>query len=537
MKHADTILHNAIIHTQDDDHPIARAVAIKGRRFLHVGSNRDVLRLASNDTQVMDLDNRLLLPGFIDTHFHFFEWALNYGNIDLSKVCTYKEMEHAVSQMALNVGKDNWVLGQGFNESDWPGKKMPERQDLDQAAPDNPVCIWRCDLHLAVANSLGLKLAGIGKKTPDPKDGVIDRDANGYPTGVLKELALNLIRDILPRVSKRTILENMQKAMADAHGLGLTSIHDIRLMGGLDGADALKVWQQLRQENKLKIRCHVSIPGENTDQTIDLGLCTGFGDDLLKIGFLKFFADGGMGARTGWMTQKYLDAGYGMPLTPIEQIEKAVIKADQAGMSVMVHAIGDRANKEVINMFQRIEKKNQSHCNIPHRIEHLQMVLPEDLETLSRLKNMAVSCQPSNIGLDISMIDTCVGSRGKFAYVLKSILKKEISLMLSSDAPVADPSPLKGIYSAVTRKRLDKTPEQGWYIDQALSVEEAVKGYTLTPALTSGRGKQLGSIVKGKLADLIVLDQDIYQIDPDKIADTKVDLTIFDGKIVYDRLA
>ena len=242
-----------------------------------------------------------------------------------------------------------------------------------------------------------------------------------------------------------------------------------------------------------------------------------------------------MGARTAWMTEKYLDAELGMPLTSMKNIERDTLKADRAGLSVMVHAIGDRANKEIIDMFQRIETRGKSRCVIPHRIEHVQMVLPEDLEKLSTLKNIAVSCQPNNLSLDISMIDACAGPRGKYAYNLKNILKTGVPLMLSSDAPVADPNPLAGIYSAVTRKRMNHTPEQGWYMDQALSVEEAVKGYTITPAIVSGTGGQLGSVSKGKLADMIVLDQDIFKINPDKIADTKVDMTLFNGRIVHER--
>jgi hypothetical protein len=534
-KTADIILHNGTIQTQDEAHPMARAVAIRGSQILSLGNDLDVLSLASKNTKVIDLDNRLVLPGFIDTHFHFYEWALNYDHIDFSRACSFREMEEAVAKKAMALGRGNWVLGQGFNESDWPENKMPDRHDLDRIAPNNPVCIWRCDLHLAVANSLALALADIRSKTPDPRDGVIERDESGSPTGVLKELAPNLIRNVVPKLSREKKLENMQKAVKDAHGLGLTSIHDIRLMGGLDGADALRAWQTLRRENKLHIRCHVALPGEMTDQAIALGLFTGFGDEMLKIGCLKFFSDGGMGARTGWMTEKYLDAEYGMALTPVQDIEKAAMKADRAGLSVMVHAIGDRANQEIIAMFCRIEANAATQCKIPHRIEHVQMVLPKDLETLSNLKNMAVSCQPNNLSLDISMIDACAGPRAKYAYTLKSILKTGIPLMCSSDAPVADPNPLAGIYSAVTRKRMDKTPKQGWYKDQALDVEQAVKAYTITPAMASGVGTRLGSVSRGKLADLIVLDQNIFRINPDKIAETRVDLTLFNGKIVYER--
>lgn len=531
----DIILYNGNIQTQDDAYPMAQAIAISDNQILSLGSDKDVLQLSSKHTHVIDLNKRLVLPGFIDTHFHFYEWALNYDNIDLSNASTFKEMIDAVANKALILGKGNWVLGQGFNESEWPENKIPDRYDLDKIAPDNPVCIWRCDLHLSVVNSLGLKLAGIDSASPDPEDGVIEKDANGHPTGVLKELASNLIRNAIPELPRVTLLENIQKAIIDAHRLGLTSIHDIRLMGGLDGADALKAWQSLRLKNKLNIRCHVALPGEMTDQAIDLGITTGFGDDLLKIGYLKFFSDGGMGARTGWMTQKYLDADYGMPLTPVAQIERDVLKADQAGLSVMVHAIGDRANKEIIDMFTRIENHGRSRCSIPHRIEHVQMILPEDIETLSKLKNIAVSCQPNNLSLDISMIDECAGPRGKYAYALKSILKTGVPMMLSSDAPVADPNPIAGIYSAVTRKKMDHTPEKGWYMEQALSVDQAVKGYTITPALASGCGDRVGSISTGKLADMIVLDQDIFNIDPDAITDTRVDMTIFDGRIVHER--
>ncbi|MDA3918166.1 MAG: amidohydrolase [Deltaproteobacteria bacterium] len=534
MKPVDLILYNGNIQTQDDLFPKASAVAISDNRILDIGSDQKILSCTSKNTDIIDLEQKLVLPGFIDTHFHFYEWALNYDNIDFSRTLSFKEMEEIISKKASELGRGKWVLGQGFNESDWPENRIPDRADLDRAAPENPVCIWRSDLHLSVANSMALEITGIDSSCSDPEEGKIAKDASGRPTGVLRELASNLIRNVLPELSKKTVSENMQKAIKDAHRLGLTSIHDIRLMGGLDGAAALKAWQDLRNSNKLNIRCHVALPGEMTTQAVDLGLCTGFGDDILKIGFLKFFSDGGMGARTAWVTQAYLDAEYGMSLTAVKDIENAVLKADQAGLSVMVHAVGDRANKEIIDMFKRVESRGKSQCRIPHRIEHVQMILPEDLEKLSTLKNIAVSCQPNNLSIDISMIDACAGSRGKYAYNLKNILKTGIPLMLSSDAPVADPNPFAGIYSAVTRQRMNHTPKGGWYMEQALDVANAVRGYTITPAMATGVGESLGSIIKGKLADLIVLDQDIYTVNPGKIADTKVDLTVFNGNIVHE---
>ncbi|MBF0200100.1 MAG: amidohydrolase [Desulfamplus sp.] len=548
----DIILFNAEIHPHDQYNKTrSTAVAICGRRIAAVGDDVDILSMAGPDTVKINLTGRQVLPGFIDSHFHFYEWAMNYDSIDFASTKTFGEMEDAVAARAKSFEPGKWITGYGFNESDWPEKRMPHRRDLDRVAPDNPVCIWRCDLHLAVANSRALALAGIDKNTRNGNtryilDGTIEMEADGTPTGLLRELAPNLIRRAIPPLSEAELLKNMERAIAHAQSLGLTSIHDIRLMGGGEGAAALGVWQTLHSRDKLGIRCHVTLPGEMTDQAVALGLRTGFGDDLLRIGHLKFFADGGMGARTAWMTRKYLDAQYGMPLTPLEEIEAAVTKADDAGLSCMVHAVGDRACHEIISMFTRIESAGKklvaqgasiSHGGqrIRHRIEHLQMVLPEDLKALGYLKNIAVSCQPNNMSLDISMIDQCVGDRGRYAYALKSILATGVPVIFSSDAPVAAPNPFEGIYSAVTRKRMNGTPEQGWYGNQAITVHEALQGYTLIPALVSAMGRDLGSILPGKLADMVVIDRNIFTCPRESIKDISVDMTIFNGKIVYNR--
>ncbi|GAB6146833.1 amidohydrolase [Desulfocicer niacini] len=527
------ILFNGTIHTLDTDLSFATAVAICGKHIKALGNDRQILALAGPDTRKIDLEKKLVLPGFTDTHFHFYEWALNVNSIDFSGIFSFKDMENVIGERVEELAPGSWILGQGFNESDWPENKMPLRADLDRVAPHHPVCIWRCDLHLAVANSMALECAGIDRHTPDPADGVIERDATGNPTGVLKELAPNLVRDALPELSEKALLANMEKCMSRAHALGLTGIHDIRLMGGKEGARALGALQTLNARGKLRLRCYASLPGEMTTQAVELGLHTGFGDELLKIGHLKFFADGGMGARTAWVTEKYLDADYGMALTSVDDIEAAVTLADSAGLSCMVHAVGDRACHEIIAMYARVEARGKSRCTIPHRVEHVQMILPEDLQRLSTLKNLAVSCQPANLSLDISMIDQCVGERGRFAYAFKHILNTGVPLMLSSDAPVADPNPFAGIYAAVNRKRMDKTPRQGWYMEQALDVTEAVKAYTLSPALASGCGGVLGSISVGKLGDMVVTDRNIFEIPPEEIIATKVVMTLFNGQVVH----
>ena len=389
------VLFNGNIHTQDAAHPHATAVAVGDGHILACGIDKDILALAGSATRTIDLAQRLVLPGFIDTHFHFYDWALNCNSIDFAPVTSFAGMEAAIREKTRALAPGQWILGQGFNESDWPENRMPHRRDLDRVAPDHPVCIWRCDLHLAVANSLALQLAGIDRHTPDPVGGIIEKDGNGVPTGVLKELAPNRIRAAVPELTREQLLSNLEKRMAQAHALGITGIHDVRLMEDANGGEALRAWQILQNREKLALRCMVTLPGEMTDQAVELGLCTGLGDDFLRIGHLKFFADGGMGARTAWVTEPYLDApGMGMPLTPVAEIQRAVARADRAGLSCMVHAVGDRACREVLDIYARVAATGQSHCTIAHRVEHAQMILPQDLERLGRIPNLAVSCQP-----------------------------------------------------------------------------------------------------------------------------------------------
>ena len=528
-------LYNGNIHTQDEQRPVVQEVLVEDNRIIEVGDGAKVKAAARGEVTSIDLGGKTVLPGFSDTHFHFYEWAVNYENINLAGTASFGEMEEAVTEKAASLAPGEWVLGNGFNESDWPENRMPDRNDLDRAAPDHPVCLWRCDLHLGVANSRALELAGIDRETPDPPEGKIARDGAGNPTGVLRELALNLIRNALPVQTEEKIMENMKRCIRDLHALGVTSVQDVRLMGGKDGASALKLLKRLHETGDLNMRCHVSLPGEKTDEAAALGLRTGIGDDQLRLGHLKFFADGGMGARTAWMIEPYNDAEYGMPLTPVEEIKPAVEKAHAAGLSVMVHSIGDRTCREIIAMFEQIENNGGEPPWLKHRIEHLQMVRPEDLDRLAELSSVIASCQPNNLSLDISMIDQCVGERGRYTYPLREILDRGIPLLLSSDAPVCDPYPISGIYSAVTRKRMDRTPIEGWYPDQRLTVEEAVKGYTVTPAQQSGFQDTLGRIAPGRYADMIVLDRDIYTIPPEEIKDARVDMTVFDGQIVYER--
>ena len=535
----DLILFNGQIRTMDDQRPRAQALAVKAGRIMAVGENEEISALAGSKTERVNLDGRLGIPGLMDSHFHFYDWAMGRQQLDLAGVKSLNELLNQVEQAAGKLPRENWILGQGWNESDWPEHTMPRRDHLDAMAPAHPVALWRCDLHLVSVNSRALELAAIDETTPDPPDGVIEKDSSGRPTGILRELAPNLVKAVIPSPSADELVAAMRDGITHLHTLGLTGLHDARLMGGVEGAPALKAWQLLNEKGKLDLRCWVSLAGERIEEAIALGLRTGLGDERLRIGHLKYFADGGMGARTAWMLEPYLDAEYGMPLGSMAELGKKIAAAEEAGLAVMVHAIGDRANREVITILEelaklRSEAKERSFMPplLPHRIEHTQMIRSEDIQRLAKLK-VAACVQPHNMILDINMIDESVGPRGRWTYAYQEMIDAGIPVLLSSDAPVCDPSPLVGIHAAVTRQRRDGTPVGGWYPEQRISVEDAVRGYTTLPAAFYGQSPEMGTLTPGKRADITVIDRDIFQVDPMKIADARVEMTVFDGRIVY----
>jgi predicted amidohydrolase YtcJ len=535
------VLINGNFRTMDGSCPQVRSIAVASGRIMAVGDNDAIKNLAGASTQILDVEGRLGLPGMMDSHFHFYDWAMGRRQLELSNMTSLGELKKHVARAAGEKPAASWILGQGWNESDWDEHKMPDRDTLDAVAPDHPVALWRCDLHLVSVNSLALKLAGIDAATPNPPDGVIEKDAAGRPTGILRELAPNLIKEVIPEPTGDELITAMRSGMSYLHALGITALHDMRLMGGLEGAAALKAWQLLNENRELKLRCWTSIPGERLDEAVALGIRTGMGDDRLRIGHVKYFADGGMGARTAWMIEPYLDAGSGMPLASMDALKDAVFKAERAGLAVVVHAIGDRANREIITIFEELAATRAKELpgsymppQLPHRIEHTQMIRPEEIRRLAKL-HMAACVQPHNMILDINMIDESVGSRGCFTYAYKEMIDAGIPVLFSSDSPVCDPSPLVGIHAAVTRQRRDSTPRGGWYPKQRLSVAEAVSGYTTVPAAFYGQGREMGTLTPGKRADVIILSRDIFQMDPMEIADTRVDMTLFDGEIVFRR--
>ena len=367
----DLILYNGKLYTQDPDIPNASAIALQNGRILAVGNDSAIQALATPRTKEVNLEGRRVLPGLTDSHIHFYEWAFFLQGLTLEDAKSLDEIQSRVQTMVSQIKPGTWIVGQGWNQDRWSVPKLPSRSDLDKVAPDNPVILWRTDLHLAWVNSLALQTAEIDAATPDPDMGVIDRDESGQPTGILQELAINLVREVMPPHTDAQTDEAMRRAMTKVHQLGLTGVHDFRIMGGEDGPPALRAWQRLRAANKLDLRAWVLLPGELLDEAITLGLQTGFGDDFLRIGPAKFFSDGATGPRTAWMLEAFEDAGTGLPLTPMSQMAEAISKAHRAGISTAIHAIGDRAVRELLDVFSEVTSEQESHTKpripSPHR--------------------------------------------------------------------------------------------------------------------------------------------------------------------------
>jgi predicted amidohydrolase YtcJ len=555
------ILHHGRLWTQDDRWPDATAVALQAGRILAVGSDAEILALAGPHTERIDLDGRRVLPGLTDAHFHFQGWALSRRDLPLAGLASRQAVQAALGQRAGEVPPGQWIQGQGWNESDWPEPRLLTRHDLDAVAPRHPAVLWRSDLHLATANSLALRLAGIDGRTSDPEAGVIDREADGQPSGVLRDRAIDLVDAVLPQPGEQEIDAAMRAAIAEAHRLGLTGIHDFRIGDASESRGAFAAWQRLHAAGELRLRVWMMIGGELLEEAIRLGLRSGFGDDRLRIGAVKYFADGSLGARTAWMLQPYADGGLGLPVTSMAELASAIQRGAAAGLPVAIHAIGDRAVRELLDVFSEIlpgvarsetghsgvvARSETGHSgvasfHVPHRIEHVQHSHPDDLRRLGSL-GLVASVQPIHQVDDMTLVERALGRGGtpdadertRWSYAWRTLLDHGAVLALGSDCPVASPNPFWGIHAAVTRQRRDGEPAGGWHPEQRLSVAEAIAGYTLGPAYASGQLAAQGSISPGKLADLVVLDRDLLTAPAQEIAAIRPVLTIFDGEIVFD---
>lgn len=526
---ADLVLNNGNIHTMDANRPRAQAIAIAGNRLLAVGRDAEMQALLAPQARSIDLHGRTVVPGFIDAHVHFLSYALGLQQIDLVGVPTLEGALARVAARAANTPAGQWLHGRGWDHSLWAGGRFPTRGDLDRVAPSHPVYLKRKCGHAGWANSRALELAGITAATPDPPGGAIDRDpATGQPTGILKERAMELISHLFQGPAVDEAVEAIKAGMPHAHRLGLVGVHT------MESSNSWRAFQKLRASGELKLRVLMQIPEENLDAAVQIGLQSGLGDERLRIGGVKVFADGSLGAHTAWMLEPYADApdDYGIAVATPEYLREVVGKASRAGMAAFVHAIGDRANREVLNVIESSRQAGEGR-HLRHRIEHAQLIHAEDIPRFAR-SGVIASMQPIHATQDMLMADTRWGQRSTGAYAWRSLLDSGAVLAFGSDSPVEDLSVMKGIHAAVTRRRADGSPgPDGWYPAQRLTVVEAVYAYTTGVAYASGEEAIKGTLAPGKLADLVVLSQDIFSIEPMAILETEVVATLFDGEFVY----
>lgn len=525
----DLILHNGSIVTLDAGQPRVSALAICGGRIVAAGSDDEVLALVGPGTARENLGGRTVIPGMVDAHIHWHWTSVALNQVDVFEVPDKEiAIERVMAQASVSAPGD-WIVGRGWTQDFWPNKAFPTAQDLDRVSPHNPVYLTAKSGHAAWVNSQALRLCGVTADTPDPEGGQIMRDAAGRPTGILFETAVELVAERIPHVTPAQIATQMQVAQNLALASGLTGLHDF------DGPDCLRALQILREQDNLALRVVKNINREWIAHALETGLRWGFGDAWIRIGGLKIFADGALGTRTAYMAAPYEGEpqNYGIVVTEKEEMFELVSQASAAGLPSTIHAIGDRAVHDVLDVYEAVRREEAARGEAPavrrHRIEHVQVTLPEDAPRLAQLGVIA-SMQPIHATSDYEMSDRYWGARSQWAYNIRLQLDHGAHIALGSDSPVEPFEPLKGIYAAVTRRRPDGSPgPDGWYPEARLTVDEALRGYTTGPAYAAGLEQHLGRLAPGYLADLVVLDRDLYRVLPDEIPELQVLGTMVDG--------
>jgi predicted amidohydrolase YtcJ len=524
----DRILINANVRTLDPDMPRASAVAIRRGEIIAVGGD-DLRELADPRTQIDDLGGATLLPGLTDAHIHWAWTSQSLRQINLIDVPSKEAALQKVAEAAARAAPGTWLTGFGWAQAAWPDGAFPAAADLDSVAPNHPVYLKARSGHAGWANSRALQLAGVTAETADPPGGVIGRGGNGVPFGILLEDAMLLVAKHIPTPTAAELADLMAAAQQLAWQSGLTGLHDY------DGPNAFEAFQLLHERGELGLRVVKNINDPYIDSAIQLGLRWGFGNHWLRLGGLKIFADGALGPRTAAMIAPYEGEpdNYGVIVTEKSTMYELVSRASRAGFPSTIHAIGDQAVRDVLDVYAAVRAEERGRGLQPtdrrHRIEHVQIIHPDDAGRLAALDVIA-SMQPIHATADYLMSDRYWGKRSQYAYNARLQIDQGARVAFGSDSPVEPFDPLLGIYAAVTRRRPDGSPgPDGWYPDLRLTVDEAVRGYTIGPAYAGGMERRLGRIAPGFLADFTAFDRDIYAIPADDLLRTRVVGTMTGG--------
>jgi predicted amidohydrolase YtcJ len=512
------------IWTGNDKQPLAEAMAISGDTIVAIGSLSDIQRYESAET-IEASGDQLIVPGFIDTHTHFVDGGFRLSSVQLRDAKTPAEFIQRIKTYAATLPPGAWIVGGDWDHENWGGE-LPRRDWIDSVTQDHPLWINRLDGHMSLANTAALKAAGIDDKVKDVDGGTVVRN-KGRITGIFKDNAAGYVDKVVPAPPDELEDRALDTAMAYVASKGVTSVH--HMFGNMA---ALK---RARKANRLKTRVYAGVPLVNWKDLNDSVKANGFGDKWLRFGNLKAFVDGSLGSHTAAFHKPFIDSpkDSGFFITPPDELYKMIKSADSAGLRLMVHAIGDRAIHSILDIFERVEKENGA-ADRRFRIEHAQHIAPEDIPRFAKLGVIA-SMQPYHAIDDGRWADKIIGpERSKTTYAFKSLLDAGAVVSFGSDWFVAPPTPLEGIYAAVTRRTLDDKNPGGWVPEQKITVGQALKAYTSNAAYASFEEDVKGSLTPGRLADFVILGKDITMIDPTEIRSVKVARTVVGGQTVFE---
>jgi predicted amidohydrolase YtcJ len=527
---AELVIRGARIWTGDAEQPWAQALAISKERLLAVGSDTRISQLIGPDTELIDSPPGLVVPGFIDSHVHMMESGFELSSVQLRDAQTPAEFSRLIGDFADFMTAGEWMLGGTWDHQNWGGE-LPHRNWIDAVTPRTPVMVARLDGHMVLANSLALELAGVDENTPDVEGGEIVRDADGVPTGVLKDNAMTLVSRVIPTPTLAQQDQALQQAMDYLAEHGVTTVHDMGYSW-----DSLATYRRAHISNTLRTRIYASVPIADWQRLADEVAERGRGDNWLRIGGLKGFMDGSLGSHTAAFFEPFTDTpdDRGFFLTSMADMREWIIGADKAGLQLLIHAIGDRANASLLEMYNVAIIENGARDR-RFRIEHAQHLRQEDID---RIASMGVipSMQPYHAIDDGRWAEAVIGEqRARTTYAFWSLMTAGATVSFGSDWSVAPASPLLGIYAASTRQTLDGAHPEGWVPEQKISVEQALVAYTRNGAYASFEEASKGSLTEGKLADVVILDRDITVIPTQEIRQARVDRTIVGGRTVYQR--
>jgi len=521
---ADKIYYNGNIWTGNPNRPNAEFIAVVGESIIGVGSNHKSFK--GSDTELIDLDGQFVVPGFMDSHTHFISGGFQLMSINLRNVAGKDEFISQVEDYVKNIPSGQWVRGGDWDHEMWGGK-LPSKEWIDAFTQDNPALLSRLDGHMALANSKALELAGVSKETLDPPGGSIERDTQGEPTGILRDEAMGLIWPMIPESSPDEMDTALEKSMKYAASLGITQVHD------MCNWDDLETY--VRNKEKLSLRIYALPYYTHWNKHKAFVEEHGYGDNNLRWRGIKAMMDGSLGSRTAWMHTAYKDdpntKGLVVSADTLE-LRNVLREADESGIQFAIHAIGTRANEWILDEFKAIEEENGKRDR-RSRVEHAQHLLPKDILRFYH-DGVIASMQPAHLYDDAAWAHKRVEDDIlKGTYAFNSLIKSKAVLTFGSDWNVASLDPLMGIYTAVTRHSRDENNPNGWYADEIISVEDALRCYTINAAYAGFQEDKLGTLETGKLADFVVLSNDLREINPDDILNTKVVRTVVDGKDVY----